>query len=368
VRRAQQIRGNLDLTRYESIKRKNRLHFAHDALEANAMAHPIDTTLALLQDAMTAHRQALARGASAEAPAALVLPRDLRAQLVLRLLVGVETRAGIEVSQATAEKLLRGLAAIEIAELDAWVVRLEALPASHPEWLALIESLTVHETYVMRDPAQLHFFVAQLPSLIAAAVAAKSYLLRFWSVGCATGEEAYSIAALAYEALRASGHAIATQSGMSLCPPWRIEILGSDISRPVLSHADAGVYDTGPLSSFRAESAILLEHFPAVPNAGPRGAVARVAASHLKAAVRFGHFNLMDDPLPETGFDGVFCRNVLIYFSSRARRRALENLCRAVRRGGYLVLGPTDTLIDTEAFEALWGADAVIYRRRLDDG
>ena len=94
------------------------------------MAHPIDTTLALLQDAMIAHRQALARGPSPEAPAALALPRSQRADLVVRLLVGVEMRAGIELSQATAEKLLRGLSAIDSAELEDFVLRLEALPAT----------------------------------------------------------------------------------------------------------------------------------------------------------------------------------------------------------------------------------------------
>jgi chemotaxis protein methyltransferase CheR len=331
------------------------------------MAHPIENTLALLQDAMTAHRQALARGPSPEAAAPLAPPHDLRAQLVLRLLVGVEMRAGIEVSQPAAEKLLRILASIEIAELEAWVGKLDALPASHPEWLSLIESLTVHETYVMRDPPQFEFFAAQLPALIAEAAASKSYFLRFWSVGCATGEEAYSIAALALDAMVATGHAIATETGASLLPPWRIEVIGSDISRLVLTQARAGVYDTGPLSSFRDESAPLLRHFPAAPLVGSNGPLARSASADLKACVSFEHFNIIDDPMPAAPFDAVFCRNVLIYFSARARLQAQETLRRAVRNGGYLLLGPTDTLIDAETFEALWAPGAVIYRRRKDD-
>ncbi len=75
---------------------------------------------------------------------------------------------------------------------------------------------------------------------------------------------------------------------------------------------------------------------------------------------------MVDGSLPEHQFDAVFCRNVLIYFSGRARRIALEKLTRAVRPGGYLVLGPTDTLSDTALFDAVWGQDAVIYRRRHD--
>jgi chemotaxis protein methyltransferase CheR len=326
------------------------------------MAHPIDTTLALLQDVMTAHREALSRG-PAGAPAAVSLPRDTRADLVLRLLAGIESRAGIEVSQPAAEKLLRGLSVIDSAELEAWVAKLESLPASHPEWLALIEGMTVHETYVMRDPAQLQHFAAQLPALIASAEPTRS--LRFWSVGCATGEEAYSVAALTFDVLLELGHAVATERGVNLIPPWRLEILGSDVSRKVLDQAKNGIYETGPLSSFRAESAVLLRHFPAAPKSVP--GKARVAAPYLKDVVQFSHFNIMDGAAPLSAFDAVFCRNVLIYFSGRARRIALNVLARAVRPGGYLILGPTDSLVDGGAFEAIWGEDAVIYRRRPGD-
>ncbi len=334
------------------------------------MAHSIDDTLARLQDAMNAHRKAMEHGPSARPSSTeLALPEDRRAQLVLRLLVGVEARAGIEVSQPSAEKLLRLLAGKDIAELDAWVSRMEALPASDPEWLSLIESLTVHETYVMRDPSQLGLFAAQLPDLIAAAEAAKFYRLRFWSAGCATGEEAYSIAALAFDALIAAGKASATETGTTLLPPWRVEVTGSDISRRALTKARAGVYDTGPLSSFRAESAVVLRHFPSVSDTGTgaRRSASRVASPDLKAAVHFEHLNIVNDQIGVPAFDAVFCRNVLIYFSARARRRALERLTGAVRGGGYLVLGPTDALIDAGAFETVWAPDAVIYRRRTAD-
>jgi chemotaxis protein methyltransferase CheR len=328
------------------------------------MPHPIEQTLALLEDAMSEHRRALARGPVSQSATDYTLPPTRRTQLILRLLTGVENRAGIEVSQPTAEKLLRVFGAIELADLEAWIIRLEALPTSDPEWSSLIESLTVHETYVMRDPSQLELFAAQLPALIADAAAARSHVLRFWSVGCATGEEAYSIAALAFDAMLATGHAIRTESGTQLSPPWRIEVVGSDISRNVLKQARAGIYDTGPLSSFRSESAVLLHHFPLVPNIALRGPAVRTASPELKAAVRFEQFNIMTDAIPASSFDAVFCRNVLIYLSARARRPAQEKISRAVRNGGYLLLGPTDTLIDAESFETLWASDAVIYRRR----
>ncbi|HEY1736555.1 MAG TPA: CheR family methyltransferase [Methylovirgula sp.] len=320
------------------------------------MAHPIDTTLAILHDVMTAHRQALTREPENTALAAVSLPRSERADLVLRLLAGVEKRVGIEVAQAPAEKLLRGLSTVDTKALEAWVSELEILPTSDRQWISLIESLTVHETYVMRDPAQLEHFAAQLPGLIAQSDAQ----LRLWSVGCATGEEAYSVAALAFDAMLEAGHAVATEPAMSLLPPWRMEVLGSDVSRSVLARARTGLYETGPLSSFRAQSALVLRHFPPARDKGK----ARVAAPHLKDVVSFAPFNLIEDATPQPPFDAVFCRNVLIYFSPRARRIAFDKLTRAVRPGGYLVLGPTDTLGEAHDFDAVWSEDAVIYRRR----
>ena len=64
---------------------------------------------------------------------------------------------------------------------------------------------------------------------------------------------------------------------------------------------------------------------------------------------------------PETGFDVVLCRNVLIYLTPAARARA-QSLCRqALRRGGHLLLGPTDVLAEPAAYEPCWGTGAVAY-------
>jgi len=328
------------------------------------MAHPIENTLALLRDAMSAHRQALNSGPAPQAAPELAFPLDKKAQLVRQLLTGVEKQAGIEVSRSTADRLARALRPVPLTECAAWVSELETLPAGDPGWLTLIEGLTVHETYVMRDAPQLAFFAAQLPALIEEAEALGTFCLRFWSAGCATGEEAYTIAALALDALVEKNYAVIEGPDTILRPPWRIEVLGSDISRPALARAQTGLYETGPLSSFRAESTNLLRHFPPSGGAGPSGPAMRMPSPALKAAVRFEHFNIAGDPLPDRPFDAVFCRNVLVYFSARSRRRALDRLGGKVRKGGYLILGPTDTLTGMEAFETVWAPSAVIYRRR----
>src|SRR5258708_1839835 len=75
--------------------------------------------------------------------------------------------------------------------------------------------------------------------------------LRFWSAGCASGEEAYSLAVLALEALVKAGVARETAAEIELVPPWSLDVLGTDISRLVLVQARNALYSTGSLSAFR---------------------------------------------------------------------------------------------------------------------
>ncbi len=330
------------------------------------MAQPIERTLAKLQSAMNAHRNDLEREPESRAFFQFPGPNERHHGLVLRLLVAAEERVGIDVSRSNAEKLLLAFRNESFADFDVYTARLESLPVADPEWLRLIESLTVHETYVMRDPHQFAFFSALLPEMIEQA-STRSRHLRFWSVGCATGEEAYSIAALALDAMLATGKAKATDDGISLSPHWQLEVIGSDISRQALARAPEGVYETGPLSSFRAESAPLLHHFPSIISREETGRMSRVASPILRRVVRFEHFNIMDGEVPVASFDAVFCRNVLIYFSDRARRHTQDRLDQAVRPGGLLLLGPTDPSAHADTYETLRAPGAIVYRRRIGD-
>jgi chemotaxis protein methyltransferase CheR len=329
------------------------------------MAH-LENTLAVLRDVMTAHKTAMSTGGTPAPAVALPSGAEPRADFAMRLLTEVEARYGLEINTLTADKLLRALAPLAPADLGPYVERMARLGPDDPQWQALIEQLTVDETYVMRDPEQLSFFATLLPGLIAAATAKRTWRLRFWSVGCASGEETYTIAALAHEALLAANLALERDGHIELRPPWRIEVLGSDISRRCLAKANAGSYETGPLSSFRGEPPELLRFFPPAA-VGAKGAVRRSAHSCLRAAVRFEAFNLVADPVAAAGFDAVICRNVLVHFSARGRALARERLETAVRPGGYLLLGPTDSLAGGAEFEALWAPGAVIQRRRGGD-
>jgi chemotaxis protein methyltransferase CheR len=280
----------------------------------------------------------------------------------------LEARTGLEASAPLADKLLRLLARLPPAERHATAERLEHLPAEDPRWRALIEQLTVHETYVMRDPEQLRLMATLLPGLIAEAAAAGRFRLRFWSVGCASGEEAYTLAALAFEGLLEAGLAFERGAQIELREPWQVEVLGGDIAGPVLALARAGVYETGPLSSFRDGLGALLRFFPLERAAAGAQPLRRTVHPCLRRATRFEPFNLVSDPLPQGLFDAVVCRNVLVHFSARARAAACVKLQAAVRPGGCLLLGPTDALADSRLFETLWAPGAVLQRRRPADG
>jgi chemotaxis protein methyltransferase CheR len=182
-----------------------------------------------------------------------------------------------------------------------------------PEAVAeLVEAAVVGETYFFRDPEQLSAL-----SRLAFRAAPPSEPLRIWCAGCATGEEAYSIAAALLEAGRA---------------PGADRILATDVSRRALETARAGAY--GGWSVRR----------PLGAGEGrwlrPRGDGYEVRPE-ARAAVEFRVHNLLL-PAPPGPFDVVLCRNVLIYFDPALAREVLARVAASLRPGGWLALAPAE--------------------------
>ena len=333
----------------------------------------MEEVLRQLQEVMNAHRLAMARTRApwSEAEAVPIPALDERGAVVQRLVRDIERISGIEISGMMEAKLGRVLALVALPTLDAWVTRLHLLPADDPEWLGLIESLTVHETFFHRDRSQLELLRRRLlPELINAAARRGQYRLRFWSAGCATGEEAYTLAVLGLLALRDAGFAKETPNGITCVAPWEIDVLGCDISRQVVARAKAATYAAQELGSFRHLPAEFDRFFPVLPpQSDAAGIELRGVHDAVRRHVRFGQFNLVSAAPPETGFDTVLCRNVLIYLTVPARATALSTLQRALLPGGYLMLGPTDALAaEGSRYDACWGEDAVAYRLKAGNG
>jgi chemotaxis protein methyltransferase CheR len=198
----------------------------------------------------------------------------------------------------------------------------------------LVESAVVGETYFFRHPEQL----AAL-SRLAFRRAPGSGPLRIWSAGCASGEEAYSIAAALLEAGRA---------------PGADRILATDISRRALETARSGVYGRWsvrrPLPS--GEARWLL----------PSGDGHEVAPE-ARASVEFRVHNLLH-PAPPGPFDAVLCRNVLIYFEPELAREVLARIAASLRPGGWLALAPAEMALAAGLpLEPHREGDAILLRR-----
>src|SRR3979411_1669241 len=223
----------------------------------------LEKTLNELALAMQDHRDApTGTPKPAPAPRRKSQPDDARTALIARLLARIEAHGGLRVGEAVEARLGSVLASVELAELGRWVGGLERLDGTHPDWLTLIESLTINETFLFRDWAQLELLrTSGLAPLIATAARSAHPALRMWSAGCASGEEAYSLAVLALEALAGAGVATETAQEIALKAPWSLDVIGTDISRPMLIQARNGLYSTGSLSPVRAVPPPLLRVF-----------------------------------------------------------------------------------------------------------
>lgn len=235
------------------------------------------------------------------------------------------------------------MAALGLTDADDYLSRLEGRGGGR-ELDALAEALRVGETRFFRHRAH----VGALRRVVAPELAARragERKVRGWSAGCASGEEAYTLAILLAEAMP-------PESG------WDLEVLATDISEEALETARAGVYPAAALEEVPA--AVRERWF----RAGPRRGTVRVA-DLLAERVRFERRNLLDPVLPRR-LDVILCRNVLIYFDPAARARTVERLIESLAPGGYLFLGYAESLREFGALEALSTKDGVVYRRAVD--
>ncbi|MGI5177042.1 CheR family methyltransferase [Dactylosporangium sp. CA-152071] len=190
------------------------------------------------------------------------------------------------------------------------------------ELAALAEAVTVNETYFFRNIEQFNVLAeVVLPARVRAR--ATQRCLRLLSVGCSTGEEAYTLAMVAAQRVE---------------PSWDVSIVGLDVNRAALRVAAAGRYSQWSLR----------ETPDAVQQRWFRAAADGVEIDErLRGRVRFLEYNAVnDDPVlfaPDT-YDVVFCRNLLMYLTPRTVAAAVARITRALAPGGYLFLGHTDTL------------------------
>src|SRR5215213_1817668 len=179
-----------------------------------------------------------------------------------------------------------------------------------------------------------------VPEIVSDAKAADREL-RIWSAGCATGEEAYSLAIL-----------IAEQLGDEL-PNFNVRIFATDVDLDAINFARRGVYAAGIVAGIPDD--IRTKYFT---RTGDRFEVSK----QIRAMTVFGQHDLgQRAPFPRV--DLALCRNVLIYFTPELQRRALQLFAFALRDGGYLALGKSESTSPLPEHFAAASPRLKIYRR-----
>ena len=223
--------------------------------------------------------------------------------------------------------MLNAAGELGFRDAEACIQWLASSPLEKHQIEILASHLTVGESYFFREKKSFEILEEHiLPQLIRSRRGTGQYL-RIWSAGCATGEEPYSIAMLLSKFLPAVQN-------------WNITIVATDINSRSLAKASAGVYsdwsfrDTSPWIRQKYFKRTEDGHFEILP--------------HIKRMVVFSYLNLAEDAYPwlcyhTDAMDVIFCRNVLMYFTSEQARNVVAKCHRSLVDGGWLIVSASET-------------------------
>jgi chemotaxis protein methyltransferase CheR len=207
-----------------------------------------------------------------------------------------------------------------------YLEHLTTRPNRDAEVRSLLNEITIGETYFFRSQTQMDAVnKIILPKLMALPSKQVVKKLRFWSAGCSTGEESYTLSILLLE-----------QVAQKL-KGWTFEIIATDLNENSITKCREGVYAEYAVRNLSPERR---QRF-----FKQEGSLYRVN-DEVRAAVKFDRLNLQDQSkmLFMKGFDLVFCCNVLIYFDGVAKRRTVDHFYNGLIPGGHFFLGECETL------------------------
>lgn len=192
------------------------------------------------------------------------------------------------------------------------------------ELVHFIDAVTTNKTDFFREPVHFEFLKRRiLPELVQEGRTP----IRMWSAACSMGAEPYTLA-MVMEDFHQHNRGV------------DFSILASDISTAVLGKAIEGTF---PLAMIDPVPEEYRKRFVMVSR-DPQSPAFRIKPA-LRSKISFFQMNLMDARFPVgRDFDVVFCRNVLIYFDRQTQKQVLSRLCSHVRRGGYLILGHSESV------------------------
>jgi len=269
-------------------------------------------------------------------------PRRDHDRAVRLFLTQIHERSGIDFSAyktpTIVRRLQRRIAATGTENLASYTDYVSAHP---DEYRKLVSSFLIKVTEFFRNPELFDYLRERvLPELIAAA-RRRGNEVRLWSAGCATGEEAYSLAILVAEAL-----------GDEL-ERFTVRIFVTDLDGDAIAFARHGVYPAATLASLSPD--LIARYFTRTEDAYE-------VKKRIRALTVFGQHDLgQRAPFPR--IDLCLCRNVLIYFTPELQKRALQLFAFSLRDGGYLALGKAEATSPLPESFAPVDSTLKIYRR-----
>ena len=192
------------------------------------------------------------------------------------------------------------------------------------EYDRLIATLTINVSKFFRNPET---FASIATKVIPELTSGSAPLIRVWSAGCASGEEAYSLAVLCHQHLEERRSANGTV---------RFDIVGTDVDSDAISAARRGRY--GEAAFADTTPAVRDTYFPLSEGL-------HTASADLRQLVAFKRADLLDASLAPSRFHLILCRNVIIYFRRQAQEWLFERFHELLLPGGFLVLGKVEALL-----------------------
>jgi len=209
--------------------------------------------------------------------------------------------------------------------------------------LEIIDAMTTNETSWFRDKYPFEYLHDELlPKLTGSRMSTP----RIWSAACSYGHEAYSISMIVDEFMIKNPG----------CFPGGIQIIGTDISSRVVKSASAAEYDY--LSIARGLSEDRKKKYFTKGT----GDIYKLNEK-IKSRARFQYLNLLESYATMGKFDIIFCRNVLIYFSSENKAEIMSKFSKSLHSDGVLILGASETVTNhSKAFEMVRCPRGVVYQ------
>jgi chemotaxis protein methyltransferase CheR len=209
----------------------------------------------------------------------------------------------------------------------------ERLKTEPEELDAFLDRVTINVSHLWRHEDQWTALARTiLPEL------AERGRIRAWSAGCSYGAEAFTLAAVAREAV----------------PQARMEIQGTDLDKRMVARARTGVFTAEDARTAPVKT--LARWFTQTADGGWE------AKPELRAMTKFDVGDLLRMPVPRERYDLVICRNTVIYFTEEVRDALHERLVTALAPGGYLVVGTSERVADPRGL-GLTSPFHFIYRK-----